>query len=105
MEIVDEHAQRNVDEELKKKLVWNLIKNGVSLDEIIETADVNIDFIKETIEGLGINMKIIEYRVQRIVEESLKPVIINLDEEGFEMGEIAEIMDVDLDFVKETLSE
>lgn len=50
-------------------------------------------------------MKIIEYRVQRIVEESLKPVIINLDEEGFEMGEIAEIMDVDLDFVKETLSE
>lgn len=56
MEIVDEHAQRNVDEELKKKLVWNLIKNGVSLDEIIETADVNIDFIKETIEGLGINL-------------------------------------------------
>lgn len=105
MEIVDGYAQRKVDEELKKKLVLDLIKKGFSLDEITETAGVSIDFIKETIEGLGINLKIIEYRVQRIVEDSLKPVIINLDGEGFEMGEIARIMDVDFDFVKETLSE
>ena len=50
-------------------------------------------------------MKIIEDYANRKVEDSLKSIIINLDEKGFEMGEIARVAEVDLDFVKETLSE
>lgn len=105
MRIVEDYVQRKVDEKTKIG-VLNLRKKGFSLVEIAETLEVSLDFVKETLyKGSCGNMKIIEDYANRKVEDSLKSIIINLDEKGFEMGEIARVAEVDLDFVKETLSE
>ena len=52
MKIVEDYAQRKVDEKLEernKKFVINLRKKGFSLDEIVETAEVSLDFVKKTL--------------------------------------------------------
>ena len=57
---------------------------------------------------VGGNMKIVEDYAQRIaqqkVDEAKREIVINLNKKGFEIEEIAETANVNLDFVKETLS-
>lgn len=50
-------------------------------------------------------MKIVEDYAQRKVNESKKPIILDLMNEGYNLEEIARIAHVNLDFVKKTLSE
>ena len=49
-------------------------------------------------------MKVVEDYAQRKVDEKTKSVVINLDKEGYDIKDIARIVDVSLDFVSETLS-
>lgn len=46
MKIIEEYAQRKVDEKTEEFII-NLDKKGFSIDEIVETVDVNIDFVKK----------------------------------------------------------
>ena len=46
MKIVEDYAQRKVDERTEK-FVINLGKKGFSIEEIAETAEVSIDFVKK----------------------------------------------------------
>ena len=68
-------------------------------DESLNTTISNI---------VGGNMKIVEDYAQRKVDEKLEErnmeFVINLDNEGYEISEIARIANVNLDFVKKTLS-
>ena len=54
------------------------------------------------------NMKVVEDYAQRVaqrkVDEFKRNVVINLDEEGCGIEDIARIADVSLDFVNETLA-
>ena len=47
MKIVEDYAQRKVDE--SKRVLINFNKKGFSLEEIAETAEVSIDFVKQTL--------------------------------------------------------
>ena len=49
-------------------------------------------------------MRIVEEYAQRKVDESKRPVVINLDNLGFPIEKIAEIADVSTDFVRNVLS-
>ena len=52
MKIVEDYAQRVADEREEKraeKFVINLNKKGFSIEEIAETADVSLDFVKKTL--------------------------------------------------------
>ncbi len=64
-------------------------------DESLNTTISNI---------VGGNMKIVEDYAQRKVDERNKELVISLDNEGFEISEIARIANLNLDFVKKTLS-
>lgn len=48
MKIVEDYAQRKVDEK-NEKIVINLRKKGFSINEIVETAEVSLDFVKKTL--------------------------------------------------------
>lgn len=52
MKIVEDYAQRvakrKVDEKLEE-IVINLRKKGFSIDEIVETVEVSLDFVKKTL--------------------------------------------------------
>ena len=73
---------------------------------------VNDESLNKKISNLvGGNMKIVEDYAQRKVDEAKKEfekskrnIVINLDNEGFTISDIAKIADVSLDFVNETLS-
>lgn len=45
MKIVEDYAQRKVDES-KRNFVINLDKKGFSIEDIAETAEVSLDFVK-----------------------------------------------------------
>lgn len=76
-------------------------------DKFVEDESLNT-----TISNLvGGNMKIVEDYAQRKVdeakeefEESKKNIVVNLDNEGYEIKEIARIADVSMDFVNKTLA-
>jgi hypothetical protein len=62
--------------------------------------------INKTVSNLvGGNMKIVEDYAQRKVDESKKRVVINLNNEGYNLTDIARIANVSLDFVERTLAE
>lgn len=46
MQIIEDYAQRKVDEKTEEFII-NLDKKGFSIDEIVKTANVNIDFVKK----------------------------------------------------------
>jgi hypothetical protein len=48
MKIVEDYAQRKVEEK-EKQMIINLNKKGFGFEEIAETADVSIDFVKKTL--------------------------------------------------------
>ena len=77
-------------------------------DKFIEDESLN-----KTISNIvGGNMKIVEDYAQRVaqqkvdekLEEKNKKVIINLNKKGFEAEEIAETVDVSIDFVNKVLA-
>ena len=53
---------------------------------------------------VGGNMKVVEDYAQRKVDERNEVFIHKLKQKGFDMKDIAEIVDVSLDFVEKTLS-
>ena len=62
--------------------------------------------INKTVSNLvGGNMKIVEDYAQQKVDESKKRVVINLNNEGYNLTDIARIANVSLDFVERTLAE
>ena len=70
---------------------------------------VKDEFLNKTISNLvGGNMKIVEEYAQRVADRKLdeksRNVVINLDNLGFSIEDIAKTADVSLDFVKKTLS-
>jgi hypothetical protein len=66
---------------------------------------VKDESLNETISNLvGGNMKIVEEYAQRKVDQKTRDVVINLDNLGFTIEDIAKTADVSLDFVKKTLS-
>lgn len=48
MKIVEDYAQRKVDEK-NERIVINLHKKGFSIEDIAETAEVSLDFVKKTL--------------------------------------------------------
>ena len=48
MKIIEDYAQRKVDE-TKKQIIIKLDKKGFETEEIAETADVSIDFVNEVL--------------------------------------------------------
>ncbi|WP_296883787.1 hypothetical protein [uncultured Methanobrevibacter sp.] len=48
MKIVEDYAQRKVDES-KRNVVINLDKEGYSIKDIARIADVSIDFVSQTL--------------------------------------------------------
>ena len=70
---------------------------------------VKDEFLNKTISNLvGGNMKIVEGYAQRVADRKLdeksRNVVINLDNLGFSIEDIAKTAEVSLDFVKKTLS-
>lgn len=70
---------------------------------------VKDEALNKTISNLvGGNMKIVEDYAQRVADEKVEKLnekfVINLNNKGFSMEEIAETVEVSLDFVKKTLS-
>ena len=49
-------------------------------------------------------MKIVEDYAQRKVEEEQRKIVINLDKKGFKTEEIAETVDVSIEFVNKVLA-
>ena len=48
MKIVEDYAQRKVDEK-NEKIVINLKKEGFKITDIARIADVSLDFVKKTL--------------------------------------------------------
>ena len=48
MKIIEDYAQRKVDE-CNEKIVINLKKEGFKLSDIARIADVSLDFVKKTL--------------------------------------------------------
>ena len=80
------------DEQLNDDIIEMVAGKMKSLDRYLEKR------IEKGIE------KGIEKRIEKGIEENNKEIIINLDKKGFSLKDIAETLNVNIDFVKQILS-
>ena len=69
-------------------------------DKFVEDESLNITISN----WVGGNMKIVEDYAQRKVDEKTEEFVINLNEKGFKVEDIAILANVSLEFVEKTLS-
>ena len=111
----EDYSQRYVDKKINKfieKIVLNLYKKGVSPKDIAEIAEVSLEFVENTLSNNffffgNIRLKNVEDYAQRKADEKINELnekaVLNLNKEGLSLKDIAEGLDVSLEFVEKTL--